>query len=34
MDKEEDKENAHPSTTVYVRPTEPPRWQKNCAFGA
>ena len=35
LDEEEDKENAPPpSTPVSVRPTEPPRLQRSCAFGA
>ena len=36
LDEEEDKENAPPppSTSESVRPTEPPRLQKSCAFGA
>ena len=36
LDVEEDKENAPPppSTSESVRPTEPPRLQKSCAFGA
>ena len=35
LDEEEDKENApSPSTPVFVRPTEPPRLQKICAFGS
>ena len=31
MDKEQDKENALPPS---VRPTQPPRLQRSCAFGA
>ena len=36
LDEEEDKENAPPppSTTESVRPTEPPRLQRSCAFGS
>ena len=36
LDEEEDKENAPPppSTTESVRPTEPPRLRRSCAFGA
>ena len=37
LDEEEEKENAPPpapSTPVSVRPTEPPRLQRSCAFGA
>ena len=34
LDEEEDKENAAPSTPESVRPTEPPRLQRSCAFGA
>ena len=34
LDEEEDKENAPPSTSESVRPTEPPRLQRNRAFGA
>ena len=35
LDDEEDKENAPPpKTPESVRPTEPPRLQKSCAFGA
>ena len=36
LDEEEDKENAPPppSTPESVRPTEPPRLQRSCAFGA
>ena len=35
LDEEEDKENAPPPTTPeFVRPTEPPRLQRSCAFGA
>ena len=34
LDEEEDKENAPPSTSESVRPTEPPRWQRSRAFGA
>ena len=35
LDEEEDKENAPPPTTPEsVRPTEPPRLQRSCAFGA
>ena len=37
LDEEEDKENAFPpapSTLVFVRPTEHPRLQRSCAFGA
>ena len=35
LDEDEDKKNAPPpSTPGSVRPTEPPRLQKNCAFGA
>ena len=36
LDEEEDKENAPPppSTPESLRPTEPPRLQRNCAFGA
>ena len=34
LDEEEDKENAPPSTTDSVRPTEPPRLQRSRAFGA
>ena len=36
LDEEEDKENAPtaPSTTEYVRPTEPPRLQSSRTFGA
>ena len=35
LDEEEDKENAPPPTTPdSVRPTEPPRMQRSCAFGA
>ena len=33
LDEEEDKENAPPSTPESVRPTEPPRLQRNRAFG-
>ena len=33
LDEEEDKENA-PTTPESVRPTEPPRLQRSCAFGA
>ena len=35
LDEEEDKENAPPPTTPEsVRPTEPSRLQRSCAFGA
>ena len=37
VDEEEDKENTHPpapSTSVSVRPTEPPRPQRSRAVGA
>ena len=35
LDEEEDKENSPPpSTPESVRPTEPPRLQNSCAFGA
>ena len=36
LDEEEDKENAPPppSTPESVRPTEPRRLQRSCAFGA
>ena len=36
LDEEEDKENTPPppSTPESVRPTEPPRLQRSCAFGA
>ena len=36
LDEEEDKENAPPppSAPESVRPTEPPRLQRSCAFGA
>ena len=35
LDEEEDKENASPpSTPESIRPTEPPRLQRSCAFGA
>ena len=34
LDEEEDKENAAPTTPESVRPTEPPRLQRNRAFGA
>ena len=34
LDEEEDKENAAPTTPESVRPTEPPRLQRNWAFGA
>ena len=35
LDEDEDKENAPPPTTPEsVRPTEPPRLQRSCAFGA
>ena len=36
LDEEEDKENAPPpaSTPESVKPTEPPRLQRSCAFGA
>ena len=35
LEEEEDKENAPPPTTPEsVRPTEPPRLQRSCAFGA
>ena len=36
LDKEQDKENslATPSTPESVRPTEPPRLQRSCPFGA
>ena len=34
LDEEEDKENAPPSTPESVRPSEPPRLQRNRAFGA
>ena len=34
LDEKEDKENALSSAFVSVRPTEPPRLQKNRAFGA
>ena len=34
LDEEEDKENAPPSTSESVRPTEPPRLQRSRAFGA
>ena len=34
LDEEQDKENAPPpSTPESVRPTDPPRLQKNCPFG-
>ena len=34
LDKDEDKENAAPSTPVSERPTEPPRFLRSRAFGA
>ena len=34
LDKEEEMENALPSTPESVRPTEPPRLQRSRAFGA
>ena len=34
LDEKEDKENVSPSTPKSVRPTEPPRLQRSCAFGA
>ena len=34
LDEEQDKENAPPTTSVSVRPTEPPKLQKSRAFGA
>ena len=35
LDEEEDKKNAPlPTTPESVKPTEPPRLQKSCAFGA
>ena len=34
LDKEQDKENAPPTTPVSERPTEPPRLQRSRAFGA
>ena len=34
LDEEEDKENAPPTTPESVGPTEPPRLQGSCAFGA
>ena len=34
LDEEEDKENAPPSAPESVRPTEPPRLQRSCAFAA
>ena len=35
LDEEEEKENAPPPTTPEsLRPTEPPRLQRSCAFGA
>ena len=34
LDEEGDKENAPPTTPESVRPTEPPRLQRSCSFGA
>ena len=34
LDEEEDKENAHPSTSESVRLTEPPKLQRSRAYGA
>ena len=34
LDEEEREENSAPTTTEFVRPTEPPRLQRSRAFGA